>query len=94
MDTDTSRESTVQFCRMLFSRLDYPGRDAIVVAGSRIHEDDLIGQLRNPPREEQPRQQEEQRSVATEPVLAPLDDPYYVAGAPLPLPCNRPWWMP
>jgi len=92
MWSDTERESTINFvCGSLFSRLDNPGRDAIVVCHSRLHDDDLIGQLRNRPREET---RSEQRNVeatepAPEPVLAP-ELPYYVAGYPLPLPCNRP----
>jgi len=78
----------------LFSHLDNPGRDAIVIAMSRLHDDDIVGQPRNPPRNETRSEQRSTEAIepATEPVLAP-EQPYYVAGVPLPLPCFRPAWM-
>lgn len=49
--SDAGRESTLKFVRgSLFSRLDHPGHDSIVVCHARLHDDDLIGVLRDPDR--------------------------------------------
>jgi hypothetical protein len=97
--SDTERETTLQFVRgSLFSRLDDPAHDAIVVCHSRLHEDDLIGQLRNPPREETRSAEQSMEAIASaverapELVVAP-DEPCYIPGAPRLLPCFRPPWM-
>jgi hypothetical protein len=51
MYSDASRESTVKFIRgSLFSRLDNPARDAIVIAHARVHTDDITGTLLDPDR--------------------------------------------
>jgi hypothetical protein len=50
--SEASRESAVKFIRgSLFSRLDNPGRDAIVIAHARVHVDDITGVLLDPARQ-------------------------------------------
>jgi hypothetical protein len=47
--SEAGRESTLKFYRgSLFSRLDHPATDSILVCHSRLHEDDLIGVLHDP----------------------------------------------
>ena len=51
MYSEAERTSTVKFIRgSLFSRLDNPAKDAMVIARARVHEDDITGVLLNPDR--------------------------------------------
>lgn len=84
--SDAERESAVRFIRgSLFSRLDNPGRDAIVIAHARVHEDDITGVLLDPDRgndtprpkveeatSEPPSETAMDATVASEPYWGPL----------------------
>ena len=49
--SSAARESAVKFIRgSLFSRLDNPAKDAIVIAHARVHVDDITGVLLDPDR--------------------------------------------
>jgi len=51
MYRDASRERAVTCIRgSLFSRLDNPAKDAIVIADARVHMDDITGVLPDPDR--------------------------------------------
>jgi hypothetical protein len=85
------------FCRgSLFSKLDHPATDSILICHSRLHESDLIGVLRNPEPDEKPKTEEAEiapvetaamleQSANTQPATL---SPYWIP------PCARPWWMP
>ena len=51
MYSEAERTSTIKFIRCsLFSRLDNPAKDAIVIAHARVHENDITGVLLDPGR--------------------------------------------
>ena len=97
MFSSAERERTIAFVRSsLFSRLDHPATDAIVICHSRMHEEDLSGVLLHP--ELEPSSSIERLDLSDVPKSAPVSNysgytsALRVPGAPLLPPCFREPW--